>query len=210
MTSYRTLGIDTSGRPVRLSPVFADWWTEYVARLGFEPTIVQGGWLTNAADASATTHAGDALDLRVWDRTRTEQTAMVRVAREMSAAAWLRDRVHGGMDPHVHLVPGRWANPSPSALRQWDALRAGRDGLASNGADYHPYPLAPTWEADDMPYTEQQLTKIIRAAVREENRAFREGERRRFAKLRDLIKRRSKSIDADLGDVLDALADDEK
>ena len=160
-------GVDTSGRPRRQSPVFWSWWDEYVARLGFEPTITQAGWMGDlAADLSGPTHDGDALDLRVWDRTRTEVETMVRVARQMGAAAWLRDKHHGGFsDPHVHLVPGSWAHPSPAAVRQWQACRDGRDGLASNGPDYHPYPLASTWEADDMPYTEKQLRDIIRSEV---------------------------------------------
>lgn len=166
MSAYRTLGTDSSGRPIRMSPVFADWWGEYCDRLGFTPTITQGGWLTNAAAASATTHAGDALDMRVWDRTQSQVQAMVRVAREMAAAAWLRDVRHGGFsDPHVHLVPGRWAHPSPSALRQWDACRNGRNGLASNGADYHPYPLATTPPEDDMTPDDRKTLDEIQRTV---------------------------------------------
>lgn len=162
MTAYLTLGTDSSGRPVRLSPEFADWWRSYVAALGFTPVITQGGWQGGeGASASAGTHEGDALDLRVWDRTQREVEAMVRVGRKRASGAWLRNKIHGGFtDPHVHLVPGRWAHPAPSALRQWDACRNGRDGLASNGADYHPYPLASTPPEDDMADYARQLDRI--------------------------------------------------
>lgn len=152
MSAYRTIGTDSSGRPIRMSPVFADWWTQYVAALGFTPTITQGGWMgPAAAKLSGPTHDGDAIDERVWDRTQSEVEDMVRVARALGAAAWLRNKQHGGFtDPHVHLVPGRWAHPSPAALKQWDACKNGRDGLAGNRADYHPYPLANTPPEDDM------------------------------------------------------------
>ena len=158
--TYRAIGTDTSGRPIRMSPVFANWWDLYVETLGFKPTITQGGWMGDLAAAlSGPTHDGDALDLRVWDRTQSQVEAMVRVARALGAAAWLRNKQHGGFtDPHVHLVPGRWAHPSASALRQWDACRAGRDGLASNGPDYHPYPLSATPPEDDM-YTDDDRAR---------------------------------------------------
>lgn len=163
MSAYRTLGTDTSGRPIRMSPVMADWWGTFCDHLGFTPTITQGGWMGDlAAKLSGPTHDGDALDLRTWDRTQSQVQAMVRVARVLGCAAWLRNREHGGFsDPHVHLIPGRWAHPSPSALRQWDACKNGRDGLASNGADYHPYPLSGTPPEDDMtPAQQAQLDRI--------------------------------------------------
>ncbi|WP_028654883.1 hypothetical protein [Nocardioides sp. J54] len=166
--TYRAVGTDTSGRPIRMSPVFTDWWDLYVDRLGFVPTITQGGWMGDLAAAlSSTTHDGDALDLRVWDRTQNQVQAMVREARALGAAAWLRDQRHGGFtDPHVHLVPGRWAHPSASALRQWDACRNGRDGLASNGPDYHPYPLATTPPKDDLMAAADDILKAIDAQTK--------------------------------------------
>lgn len=190
--TYRAVGTDTSGRPIRMSPVFADWWDAYVAALGFRPTITQGGWMGDLAAAlSGPTHDADALDLRVWDRTQSQVEAMVRVARALGAAAWLRNKRHGGFtDPHIHLVPGRWAHPSPSALRQWDACRNGRDGLASNGPDYHPYPLATTPPEDDMPYTKDQLIEIVRDAVREELKASGLDQLARLERDRAVIDRR--------------------
>lgn len=156
MSTYVTLGRDTSGREIRMSPLFRDWWDAYVDELGFTPTITQGGFQGGSgASASAGTHEGDALDLRVWDRSVREVGQMVTVARELGCAAWLRDRHHGGFtDPHVHMIPGPWASPAPAALRQWDSYLRGRDGLASNGPDYHPRPdpLVTRWEPD-MAYT---------------------------------------------------------
>ena len=167
MARYVTRGRDSSGRPIRMTPLFDEWWDAYCTRLGFTPTITQGGWQGGTgASASAGTHEGDALDLRVWDRSVTQVQAMVRVAREMGAAAWLRDRHHGGFsDPHVHLIPGPWATPAPAAIRQWDAYLRGRDGLASNGPDYHPRPapLVTRWEPDDMSQYAKQLDAIQNA-----------------------------------------------
>jgi hypothetical protein len=200
MTAYLTRGLDTGGRPIRMSPQMDAWWDLYVAALGFTPTITQGGWMGDlAADLSGPTHDADALDLRVWDRTQNQVEAMVRTARALGAAAWLRNKQHGGFtDPHIHLVPGRWAHPSPSALRQWDALRAGRDGLANNGPDYHPYPLANTPPEDDMPYTEKQLAEIVRAAVREELKATGLDQLARLERDRAVIDRRKHGQTQDL------------
>lgn len=173
--------------------------------------------LIGGAEASGGTHAsGGAFD--IWQHDPITQ----QVAREMGAAAWNRIPPWWTGSPHTHGVLNGCPHNAP-ARYQITALANDGNGLGKGGmggSDYGPGPRhlrtwreGITWaqaQEDDMPYTEQQLTKIIRAAVREENRAFREGERNRFRKLRDLIKRRSKSIDADLGDVLDALADDEK
>lgn len=144
MSAYLTRGTDSSRRPIRMSREFAAVWDRLVDSLGFTPVITQGGWMGSlAAKASGPTHDGDALDLRVWNLRADQVARVIMGLRALGVAAWLRNEQHGGFsDPHIHAVPGRWAHPSPAALRQWDACRNGRDGLASNGRDYHPYPLA--------------------------------------------------------------------
>ena len=215
MAAYITLGTDSSGRPIRMSPRLHAVWEQVCAVLGFAPTIVQGGWLTNAAAASATTHAGDALDLRTRDLTDAQVQATIRVLRAHSIAAWLRDHRHG-MDPHIHAIPGRWANPSPSALRQWDACRAGRDGLASNGPDYHAYPLAQQPPEDDMAQYADQLDRIERKidAARERDRRRQQVLVKRLRAILaevkdDATKDQIRRVRADISALADDLAADE-
>lgn len=215
MAAYITLGTDSSGRPIRMSPRLREVWDQACAALGFTPTIVQGGWLTNAAAASATTHAGDALDLRTWNLTPAQVQDTIRALRAHSIAAWLRDHRHG-MDPHIHAVPGRWANPSPSALRQWDACRAGRDGLVGNGPDYHPYPLATQPPEDDMAQYADQLDRIERKID-----AARKRDKARFDRLikrlraiasevrDDATKTQIRKVRADIAALADDLAADD-
>lgn len=168
-------GADSSGRGVYATNYMWSWWLNCCDILGFTPTVVQGAFMTKAgggANDSAGYHdKGGCFDLRVWNLTAAEQSAVVRVLREQGAAAWLRDATHGGMDPHIHFVLGTDSPLHSGAAWQWSEYKAGRDGLASRGRDYHPRPnplvLTPPPE-DDMPYTEDQLTKIVRAAVRAE------------------------------------------
>ena len=176
MTAYRQYGVDSGGyRPVRMTPVFRDVWERVCAELGFTPVITQGGHMGDlAAKLSGPTHDGDALDLRVWNLTQSQVEATVRVLRKYGIAAWLRNKQHGGFtDPHIHAIPGAWASPSPSALAQWNSCRAGRDGLRSNAADYHPYPLATTPpKAPERTWldmaTKQELEDVVRKVVRDE------------------------------------------
>lgn len=170
MTTIVTLGTDSSGRTIRESATFAAVLEQVYAEIGFTPVITQGGHMgDSAAEKSSTTHNGDAADFRIRNLAARQVEDLVRVLRAHAIEAWVRNEEHGGFDdPHVHAIPGAWAFPSPSALRQWHAGRDGRDGLASNGPDYHPYPLANTPPEDDMPYTQQQLTNIVRAALRAE------------------------------------------
>lgn len=161
MVDLVRIGTDDEGKAVWGSPPFAAWWAGYVDRLGFVPQIVQGGWMgDDAASASSTTHAGDALDLRLKDRTAAERVAMIREARTTSVAYWERGPEQG-FELHAHLVPGPWAHPSPSALAQWNELLAGGDGLVGDRPDYHDIPLAPTPPEDDMtPAQAEQLDRI--------------------------------------------------
>lgn len=166
MSAYVTRGRDSSGRPIRMSQEYAAVYDQVCDVLGFTPVITQGGFMGElAAELSGPTHDGDALDLRVWNLTARQVQDVIRVLRAHGVAAWLRNLEHGGFkDAHIHAVPGRWAHPSSSALRQWEACRNGRDGLASNGPDYHPYPLAKTPPEDDM-YTAEDRERDQKAAA---------------------------------------------
>lgn len=169
------VGTDSSGRPVLMSPAMRDWWAGVVEALGWEPTIVQGAYMSRAgggADASAGYHdLGGCLDLRTWDLPGSRVRRLVAVLREHAAAAWVRDRTHGGFDPHLHLVAGWDAPLSPGAAQQWRDYLAGLDGLASRGRDYHPRPdpLVIRPPEEDVMRDEDwtRLRGIIREEVRE-------------------------------------------
>lgn len=154
--TVRRYGTDSSGRPIWMTVYMAEWWEQVEADLDFTPMIVQGAFMVRnggGADASAGYHdAGGCLDLRTWDLTGSQVDRLVHVLREHGAAAWRRDRQHGGMDPHLHFVLGADAPLARGAASQWQAYIQGRDGLASNGPDYEwrPNPLALTPPEDDM------------------------------------------------------------
>ena len=133
------VGTDPSGRPIFMTRYQRRWWRRLCTRLGFTPTIVQGAWMAKAgggAAASAGYHdGGGCLDLRVWDLTPVQRERVVRLARDMGAGTWLRDKAHGGMDPHIHLVLGSDSGLSAGARAQWQDYLDGLDGLASRGPD---------------------------------------------------------------------------
>lgn len=105
------------------------------------------------------------------------------IARQMGAdATWTRPPNwdgKGGIE-HNHGVLTGCPHNAPAAY-QIDAVRSGFNGLGRGGRggkDTGPRPLSGrTWrqgiewankQEDDMPYTQQELTNIIRAAVRAE------------------------------------------
>lgn len=157
-------GVDTSGRKLLATRYMWAWWDAVCADLGFEPTIVQGAFMAQAgggADASAGYHdRGGCFDLRVWDRTPDQVEAIIRTTRRRGAGSWVRDERHG-MDPHIHLVLGSDRPLATGAATQWGQYLAGRDGLASNGADYHwrPDPIVTTPPEDEM--TPEQFKALI-------------------------------------------------
>lgn len=140
------VGTDANGRPVLMSRRMRRQWRRLCRRLGFSPTILQGAYMAQAgggADASAGYHdGGGCLDLRVWDLTASKQERLIRAGRAMGWAVWLRDQRHG-MDPHFHILLGCDVDKAYGASKQWTQYLNGRDGLASNGPDYHwrPDPL---------------------------------------------------------------------
>lgn len=141
-------GIDSSGRPILATDYMWAWFEGLVYRLGWRPTIVQGGWMARlggGADASAGYHdGGGCLDLRVRDLTAEQVQALVVAVRVGGAGGWVRNATHGGMDPHLHLVLGTDEGLASGAAWQWDEYLMGRDGLASRGLDYHPRPAPMT------------------------------------------------------------------
>lgn len=107
-------------------------------KLGYQLTIVQGSYNAGSVSASAGTHdGGGAVDLAPWDWERK-----VLALREVGFAAWFRPelwingkRIWGD---HIHAILVDHKRLAPSAARQVEAYRAGRDGLAGNGPDTGP------------------------------------------------------------------------
>lgn len=179
-------GTDSSGRTIYLTAYMHDWWETVVAALGFRPTIVQGAFMTRnggGASASAGYHdQGGCMDVRTWDLTGSQLDALIRETRDRGAASWRRDKTpaHGGMDPHCHITLGSDSPLSPGARASWQSYLDGKNGLAGGAPDYEyrPSPLVTTPPEDDMPYTEKQLTDIVRAAVAAELEPLREQNKR--------------------------------
>lgn len=180
-----------------MTPLMAQWWDEFSELCakkgpggGFEPTIVQGAFMAlsgGGASASAGYHdKAGCLDLRVWDRSQEQVQFMIRRARGMAAAAWLRNASHGGMDPHIHLVLGPDSPKAYGAAWQWTEYVAGRDGLASRGKDYHwrPDPLVQNWRPSPPPTT--NITEALKRGItiEERKRALRRVIRRGSPKAR--------------------------
>lgn len=158
------VGTDPNGRPIFMTRKMRRWWRRVVTRLGFTPTIVQGAWMVKAGGGAAESagyhDGGGCLDLRVWDLTGMQQQRLVRLLRDMGAAAWLRDREHGGMDPHIHLVLGSDSDLSAGARAQWQDYLDGLDGLATRGPDYH-------WRPDPLVLTPPPSARKARQAVQD-------------------------------------------
>ena len=164
-------GTDTSGRTIYMTAYMRDWWLRVVTELGFEPTIVQGAFMTRnggGAAASAGYHdQGGCIDVRTWDLTGSQIDALVKVCRRNGAAAWRRDKSvkHGGMDPHCHITLGSDHPLSPGAAASWRSYLAGDNGLADNAPDYEwrPRPLVTTPPERDWfdMATEDDLRRIV-------------------------------------------------
>lgn len=89
---------------------------------------------------SGNSHAGGgALDININALTSRQVTKLVRICRQAGAAAWLRDKRHGGFTTkHIHVELIGCPHASTDARAQWADYKAGRDGLAAHGRDYGP------------------------------------------------------------------------
>lgn len=172
-------GTDTSGRPILMTAYMARVWQQILDDPAVQPfadrlTIVQGAFMERAgggASASAGVHdKAGCLDVRTWNLNATELEGFIRATRRHGFPFWRRDQRHG-MDPHAHGILGTDHPLDSGAAYQWRQYLDGRNGLANNAPDYEwrPSPLVTTPpEADDMPYSPEELTKIVREAVAKE------------------------------------------
>lgn len=112
--------------------------------LGFTVTITQGSYNTSVSASGGTHAGGGALDFSTKGLTGQRKRRVVRVLRSVGFAAWLRTPDQGPWAEHIHAVLAGHPKLSPAAARQVTAYRAGRDGLARAGGDYH-------WRPDPLP-----------------------------------------------------------
>jgi len=135
------LGRDSSGRLLVVNARTRDMLRAAEAMLQEDLTLVQGSYRAGAgATASAGTHdGGGVVDIRTWDLPSKGLTPerVVLALRRVGFAAWYRTEAQG-FDPHIHAVAIGDKQLHPTAARQVEAYRVGRNGLASNGPDDGP------------------------------------------------------------------------
>lgn len=128
-------------------------------------TRTRQGSYTGTVSASGGTHdAGGALDLSIKNLTGSQVDKLVKVLRQHGCAAWHRTPDQGDWGPHVHAIDSGANDLSPQAAHQVSEYEAGRNGLASGGADDGPdiRPLDPyQWEDDVL--TDEDVDRIANA-----------------------------------------------
>ncbi|TCC19969.1 hypothetical protein [Kribbella sindirgiensis] len=98
--------------------------------------ITQGGFNKGGVTASAGTHdGGGALDIRAKDLTTAERKEVVRRARQVGFAAWLRTPAQANWPYHVHMIAVGCDSLSAGAEKQVVAYHNGKNGLKNNRAD---------------------------------------------------------------------------
>lgn len=178
--------------------------------------VIQGAYNTGVS-ASAGTHDGDAVyDVYVPG---LDWWAQQRFLREHGWAAWYR--YPPTFASHIHMVSLGYRNRVgiyvPGQVADYYAHRSGLSGHVAD-TSWHPTDIDSTifdysaWKAgqDDMPYTEKELTGMMRAAVAAELAPALEQlttehnalVRKLFANLRVILKERFGATDADLDDIL--------
>jgi hypothetical protein len=118
-------------------------------KLGGPLTVTQGSYNTTVAASAGTHNGGGCIDFSVRGLTLTQINKRVRALRIVGFAAWHRFPSEGPWPEHIHAVAVGCKELAAIAARQVASLRAGRNGLASNGLDRHRDMKLPvtTWEA---------------------------------------------------------------
>lgn len=208
----RSYGTDSSGRAILMNARMALALEVACRRLDFAPTITQGAYMSRlgggAADSAGYHDEGGCLDFRTtsYDELTGPQIGqLVEALRSVGWAAWRRDQVHGGMDPHCHAVLLGDRDAAYGARDQMKQYRDGLDGLASRGRDYE---ARPTPLVTDFDYHAQvradmalqdDIAKVIHAdgdRTRKALATFRENEIARDAS----TAQRLAALEALLGD----------
>lgn len=117
-------------------------WVEDRASVG-PLQVAQGGFNAGGVSASAGTHDKDSVDLRTKHLSSSQKERLERRMRQAGFAAWLRP-AGPSWGEHLHAIPAGYPRDiSGGAQSQVLSYDAGRDGLAGNRKDPHPYRPAP-------------------------------------------------------------------
>jgi hypothetical protein len=129
-----SLGKDSSGRPLVINRRTMAMLEAAERKLGRKLTIVQGSFLVGqAAKRSGPTHnRAGVIDIRTRDQTPAQQAETLLALRKISFAAFHRTKKQG-FDDHIHAVAIGDPGLDPSAARQVEAYKNGKDGLKSGG-----------------------------------------------------------------------------
>lgn len=104
--------------------------------------VLQGSYSTGVEASGGTHDGGGVVDLDTGGLSPARALEWVAALRGAGYAAWWRTRAYGWAGvPHIHAVRVRCADLAPAAVRQVEAYRAGRNGLADGGRDPHPRPV---------------------------------------------------------------------
>lgn len=104
-------------------------------RCGFELVITQGSYNLGVTQSAGTHDGGGALDVRARDLMPSQRKTVETELRRVGFAAWIRTPDQGNWPYHVHAIAAGDREMSPEAAWQVSEYRAGRNGLASQGAD---------------------------------------------------------------------------
>lgn len=129
-----SLGRDSSGRPLVINRRTKAMLEAVERKLGRKLVIVQGSFLAGkAAKRSGPTHnRAGVVDIRTKDQTAAQQTQTLVELRKVSFAAFHRTTKQGFAD-HIHAVAIGDPGLDPSAARQVEAYRNGKNGLKDGG-----------------------------------------------------------------------------
>lgn len=105
------------------------------ARLGYRLRIIQGSYNTGVGASAGTHDGGGAIDVSV---SGINVSKTILALRQCGFAAWYRTSAQGPWSPHIHAIAVGDSDMSSGARQQVSAYYAGRNGLASNGADDGP------------------------------------------------------------------------
>lgn len=129
----------------RFTPRMRDQLVEAERLAGVRLTPTQGSFNTSV-EASAGTHAREAVDLSVRGYTRAQEDDVIVALDTVGIDGWVRP-ANGKWVRHIHGIP-RGGDLSPSAQRQVAEAAQGGDGLVGNAPDPHAHLRGPrrTWE----------------------------------------------------------------
>lgn len=98
-------------------------------------TVVQGSYSSGVAASGGTHDGGGAIDLRSWNRSRSDVTKIVKALRMAGFAAWKRGYGADSFDMHIHAIAIGDRQITAAARNQVAEYFRGGDGLVGSVPD---------------------------------------------------------------------------